>query len=132
MSDDLIPRPRQETFDGDVVEYPMPTRAEVRAIAERHMAEFRVVAQQGGNVHQRGIDTTDEVAAYAAHLAPDDRIRLLNMYAKELNALAQFANDQTAQILATTPRNQVSDSSFVGSAIGFVVVLVILGYCYTM
>lgn len=61
-------------------------RLSIRALAEKHSAELRDVAQSGGNVYQASLDQQDRITEFSSTLAEEDVIKYLNIYSEELEA----------------------------------------------
>lgn len=68
-------------------------RLAVRALAEKHSAELREFASDGGNVYQKSLEQSDAVKEIASGMSEDDATDFYNTYAEELNACTQKTLD---------------------------------------
>jgi len=99
-------------------------RPSIRALAEKHSAELRDVAQSGGNVYQASLDQQDKITEFTSTLSEEDAINFLNTYSEELNACASKTNDETAVVLAEAESSNQAAAA-IGAAIGFAALIFI-------
>ncbi|MEX1199682.1 MAG: hypothetical protein WEB02_02730 [Methylophaga sp.] len=102
-------------------------RPSIRALAEKHSAELKDIAQSSGNVYQAALDQQDRVTEFSGTLSEEDAIKFLNMYSEELNACSSKTNDETAAVLA-----EVKSSNRAATAIGGIIGLAVLSFIIFM
>lgn len=75
-------------------------RAAIRALAEKHMAELKAVAMEGGNPHQRSLDQQDRIDEYVATMTHEEAATFQSMYADELNACSAHVKFEAEAFVA--------------------------------
>jgi hypothetical protein len=100
-------------------------RLSIRALAEKHSAELRDVAQSGGNVYQASLDQQDRITEFSSTLAEEDVIKFLNIYSEELEACSSKTNDETTALLAEAQSSNEAAAAF-GGFIGLAILILII------
>lgn len=107
-------------------------RAEVRALAEKHSEELKLVVDEGGNVFQKSIDQNDLVDAIGKAMDDGDAEKFYAMYAEEMEACTNQTIERTNQIIArtreiehATAEANLKAESF-GGAIGVAILLAVI------
>lgn len=98
----------------------MLTRAEIRSLAEANLARLSEVRAEGGNVHQAILDQHDELNARTDSWPPEHRERFWTMYAEEMEALKNAAEERLAAADAQLARS-AAWGEILGGLIGFAV-----------
>ena len=103
----------------------LPTRAEIRAAAERFQAKLRVAVDAGANPHQMGLDRKDAQVAFALTLRPEDRATYFRMNAEETEALTAMTRGDLSELKAQAAATNAIGGQ-IGATIGSVLIVFVL------
>lgn len=98
-----------------------PSRAAIRAIAERDAEEILGAAAAGGNGYQMALDRQDRVIEYAQTLGPEIGQRYIDIYADEIGAITAMR----AQANQAAAVSSVRSSVWIGSILTAVSLVII-------
>lgn len=104
-------------------------RPVAREKAEWYAQSLSEAADAGANVHQVGIDRTDDVAVFVETLDEQDRGAFWELWTEELSALTAQKEAETAQVLQKAEEAAAEESNYnqlVTAIIGVAVFLIIL------